>query len=220
MATKKTAAKLNETPAVTASFITAQDMGLTQEQHTDIKKKELSQCVRALLQNWRQGTVACKGRSDVSASNKKPWKQKGTGRARAGRASSPLWRKGGVTFGPQPRTRTLTITKHLRRSVCNALFWNFLDNKKIVALDWTPQEGNPKTTYAFKALKNVGLDRKDIIFFVSSADSYTHASFANLPNVRMLLFDQWNAYDIANGQHWMVLQKDMDAFKEMVNTWI
>ena len=57
--------------------------------------------VRALLQNWRQGTVACKGRSDVSYSNKKPWKQKGTGRARAGSARSPLWRGGGVIFGPQ-----------------------------------------------------------------------------------------------------------------------
>ena len=64
-----------------------------------------------MLQNWRQGTVACKGRSDVAFSNKKPWKQKGTGRARAGSARSPLWRKGGVIFGPQPRTRTLTITQ-------------------------------------------------------------------------------------------------------------
>ena len=63
--------------------------------------------IRSLLQNWRQGTVACKGRSDVGYSNKKPWKQKGTGRARAGSARSPLWRGGGVIFGPQPRTRVL-----------------------------------------------------------------------------------------------------------------
>ena len=57
--------------------------------------------VRALLQNWRQGTVVCKGRSEVAYSNKKPWKQKGTGRARAGSARSPLWRSGGVIFGPK-----------------------------------------------------------------------------------------------------------------------
>ena len=73
--------------------------------------------VRSLLQNWRQGTVACKGRSDVAYSNKKPWKQKGTGRARAGSARSPLWRGGGVIFGPQPRTRVLKAGKQLKRSV-------------------------------------------------------------------------------------------------------
>jgi large subunit ribosomal protein L4 len=77
----------------------------------EMSRRGFAMAVRALLQNWRQGTVACKGRSDVSFSNKKPWKQKGTGRARAGSARSPLWRGGGVAFGPQPRTRTLKITK-------------------------------------------------------------------------------------------------------------
>ena len=71
--------------------------------------------VRSLLQNWRQGTVGCKGRSDVAYSNKKPWKQKGTGRARAGSARSPLWRGGGVIFGPQPRTRVLKAGKQVKK---------------------------------------------------------------------------------------------------------
>ena len=77
--------------------------------------------LRALLQNWRQGTVACKGRSDVAYSNKKPWKQKGTGRARAGSARSPLWRGGGVIFGPQATSRTLRVPQSLRKNVLNAL---------------------------------------------------------------------------------------------------
>src|SRR5690242_19063445 len=64
----------------------------------------ISDYVRALLQNWRQGTVWSRGRADVSFSNKKPWKQKGTGRARAGSPKSPLWKGGGVIFGPQERT--------------------------------------------------------------------------------------------------------------------
>src|SRR5260221_13587778 len=59
--------------------------------------------IRVLAQNWRQGTVACKGRSDVAYTNRKPWKQKGTGRARAGSARSPLWKGGGAIFGPQAR---------------------------------------------------------------------------------------------------------------------
>jgi large subunit ribosomal protein L4 len=202
------------------SYISAQDIDLTEDQRTRMREENYSQCVRALQQNWRQGTVACKGRSDVSFSNKKPWKQKGTGRARAGSARSPLWRKGGVTFGPQPRTRELTITKNMRRSVCNSLLWEYLDTKRIVAIDFASQDGAPKTAHASTALKNAGLQGKEILFFVSPTDRYTHASFANLPNVRMLLFDQWNVYDLSQGQLWMVLQRDMDSFKEMVKTWI
>ncbi len=114
----------------------------------------------------------------------------------------------------------MAITKNLKRNVANSILWNFLDNKMIVALDWAPQEGNPKTAQAFNALKSAGVQNKNIILFVSPADRYAHASFANIPNVRMLLFDQWNAYDISNGEMWMFLQKDMDSFKEMVSTWI
>ena len=221
MATRKTVKKESADHAVTASkVITASDVDLTPEHRNGIRNEGFSQCVRALLQNWRQGTVSCKGRSDVAFSNKKPWKQKGTGRARAGSARSPLWRKGGVSFGPQPRTRTLAISKNLKRGAANAVLWNFLDNNKIVALDWTAQEGAPKTAHAYNALKSAGLHDKNIILFVSPTDRYAHASFANIPNVRMLLFDQWNAYDISNGEMWMFLQKDMDAFKEMVSTWI
>lgn len=219
MATKKAQTK-SAAETATSKVITANDVDLTQEHRSDVSNQGFSQYVRALLQNWRQGTVACKGRSDVAFSNKKPWKQKGTGRARAGSPRSPLWRKGGVTFGPQPRTRTMAISKNLKRGVCNTILWDYLDNNKIVALDWTAQEGAPKTAHAFNALKSAGLHTKNIVLFVSPNDRYAHASFANIPNVRMLLFDQWNAYDISNGEMWMFLQKDIDAFKEMVNTWI
>ncbi len=86
MATKKSAAdKICRNTSDSIEGYNGQKMlVLTQEQRTEIRKQGFSQCVRALLQNWRQGTVGCKGRSDVAFSNKKPWKQKGTGRARAG----------------------------------------------------------------------------------------------------------------------------------------
>jgi len=220
MATRKTAHGQKNTELIGAKVVKAQDIDLTEEQRGAVTNEGFSQCVRALLQNWRQGTVACKGRSDVSFSNKKPWKQKGTGRARAGSPRSPLWRKGGVSFGPQPRTRTMAITKNLKRGACNSILWDFLDNNKVVALDWAAQEGAPKTAHAFNALKSAGLHTKNIVLFVSPSDRFAHASFANIPNVRMLLFDQWNAYDIANGELWMFLEKDREAFKGMVNSWI
>ncbi|MBA3954540.1 50S ribosomal protein L4 [Candidatus Dependentiae bacterium] len=203
-----------------AQVIAPQDLQLSPDQQALIAPEGLSQCVRALMQNWRQGTVACKGRSDVAFSNKKPWKQKGTGRARAGSPRSPLWRKGGVTFGPQPRVRTLTVPKTLRRGVCNTLLWNYLNNEKVMSLNWVAQEAAPKTAHAFNALKQAGLADKKVLLFVTNYDAATHASFNNISNVKMLLFDQANAYHLASGDYWVFLNKDMDAFKEMVSAWI
>jgi large subunit ribosomal protein L4 len=90
-------------------ILTAQDVAVpVSPEHVT---QQFATWVRTLMQNWRQGTVGVKGRSDVARSNKKPWKQKGTGRARAGSARSPLWRGGGVTFGPQLRSRKLSVSK-------------------------------------------------------------------------------------------------------------
>ncbi len=205
--------------AIKAKALTPKDLGLTEEQRLVVHGEQYSQYVRALQQNWRQGTVAVKGRSDVSFANKKPWKQKGTGRARAGSARSPLWRSGGVTFGPQKRVKKLRVTKKMRRNVGNKLLWDRLDTKNLVVLDWETLE-KPKTALAAKALNGAGLKGRDIVFFVSPDDRTTHASFANIPNIRMMLFDQWNAYDVSNGEVWMVLSKDLENFKELVHTWI
>lgn len=176
--------------------------------------------VRSLLQNWRQGTVACKGRSDVAYSNKKPWKQKGTGRARAGSARSPLWRGGGVIFGPQPRTRVLKTGKQVKKNVLNSIFFNFLDQGKIASLNWDAALDKPSTSHAFNVLKQNGLHQEKVILFLSAHDSITYASFANIPNIQILLFDQPNAYDISNGTQWLVLKKDFEQFKQMVSQWI
>ncbi len=204
---------------IKAKVLGPKDLGLTEEQRMAMHGEQYSQYIRALQQNWRQGTVACKGRSDVSLTNRKPWKQKGTGRARAGSARSPLWRGGGVIFGPQRRTKTLKVPKKMRRNVGNKLLWDRLDANKLVILEWEPLE-QPKTSAAFAALDKAGLKGRDIVFFVSPDDRMTHASFANLPNIRMMLFDQWNAYDVSNGDVWMILEKDLENFKELVQAWI
>ncbi len=178
----------------------------------------LGQYIRALMQNWRQGTVACKDRSEVSFSNKKPWKQKGTGRARAGSARSPLWRKGGVIFGPQERVRMLKVSKGHKRGVFLELLWSKLETQNVIALNWSLQE-KPKTALAFSALKEAELAEKKVVFFVSAHDFITQASFANIPNVSMIFFDQPNAFTLAHADTWIFLAKDSDLFKEMVGLW-
>ncbi len=182
-------------------------------------EKQFSMWIRALMQNWRQGTVGVKGRSDVARSTKKPWKQKGTGRARAGSARSPLWRGGGVTFGPQARVKHLSVPKSIRKQVLNRLLVERIGDKKVITTDWTIEGEVPKTAQAAKMLRSIGLQSKKVTVFLSLDDVVNYGSFVNIPQVQVLLFDQPNAYDLANSQYWLVLKKDVDLFKHMVEQW-
>lgn len=203
----------------TTATVSAEQIGLN-ARHS-VKSREFAQWVRALRQNWRQGTVGVKDRSEVSLSNRKPWKQKGTGRARAGTFRSPLWRKGGVIFGPQPRTRTLSVAQHTRNRVLNAVLWQFIDSGRLCKLAFVlPSDAAPKTSVAAKSLTAAGISSASkVALFVSNDDLLTHASFANLPNVQLMLFDQANCYDLANAEYVAFLDKDLGAFNEMVARW-
>ncbi|MGB8468230.1 MAG: 50S ribosomal protein L4 [Candidatus Babeliales bacterium] len=184
-----------------------------------IDPKAFAVWIRALLQNWRQGTVACKGRSDVSFSNRKPWKQKGTGRARAGSARSPLWRKGGVIFGPQARVRKLKIAHELRSGILNDLLYHAITRNNVICLDWTLNHELPKTALAHQLLRDAGIHKERVLLLLSPVDVLHHASFINIPSVQIAFFDQLNAYDLASADKVVVLKKDMDFFKQMVNLW-
>lgn len=199
--------------------LTASEVGYDR-QDLSTSPVAVSQWVRALLQNWRQGTLATKGRSDVKLSNKKPWKQKGTGRARAGTARSPLWRGGGVIFGPQKRVRKLTMPKQMKRQVLRHLAHQFLSNDRVFIFDWQIEGEKPSTAQAARLLKGAGLSDKKIIVFTPMDDFITYASFANLPQVKVLFFDQANAFDVMNADSWIILNKDFESFKEMVSKWI
>jgi len=176
--------------------------------------------VRSLGQNWRQGTVSCKGRSEVSFANRKPWKQKGTGRARAGSARSPIWRGGGVTFGPQPRIKKLKLCKKVKRRVLGDILFDFLSNKRVSCMNWMLESDKPKTSEAFKALKASGISSEKLVLFLQPGDFLTRASFANIPGVNIMFFDQANAFDLSDCKHWVFLEKDLDVFKGMVSRWI
>jgi large subunit ribosomal protein L4 len=198
--------------------VTAKDLGISVPKKP-VSSKLFAIWVRALLQNWRQGTVAVKGRSDVSFSNKKPWKQKGTGRARAGSPRSPLWRGGGVIFGPQARVRKLTMPQKMKQQVLAQLTVDRLKNKQVLVADWYVSGEKPATKQAVQLLKQLGLLQKKVTLLLPADDLLTFASFVNVPNVQVLLFDQVNAYDLANSAVWVVLKKDFDAFKTLVGGW-
>ena len=200
--------------------VVAQELDFDTTAFTRATPASFSTWIRVLARNWRQGTVACQGRADVSHTNRKPWKQKGTGRARAGSARSPLWRGGGVIFGPQARVRTAKMGRQMRRKVLLTMLANNLDQKNVVCADWELSSEQPKTAQAQELVNTVGLTNKKIILFVAPYDFHSALSFANIPNVRPLAFDQANAYDLANSDCWLFLKKDLDHFKGMVSQWI
>lgn len=185
----------------------------------EISSKAYSCSIRALVQNWRQGTVGCKDRSEVAFSGKKPWKQKGTGRARVGSISSPLWRKGGIIFGPQPRTRTLKVSRKQLSGVLNNLFFQKLDSNSIVCLDFE-ETIVPKTKVVYSPLKKLGLtEHKNVVLFLDYSDSVNFAAFRNIPNISILFFDNPNAFDLSNAAKWVFLKKDFESFRNMVSKW-
>lgn len=199
--------------------VTAQEINFDIATLEPASPASFSTWIRVLMRNWQQGTVASKGRSDVARTNRKPWKQKGTGRARAGSARSPLWKGGGVIFGPQARVCTLKMPKKSRKKIMSTLLAQFLDNKRIICADWSIASDKPKTAEAQCLLNSGGLSSRKIILFVAPNDYQTALSFANIPNVYPLSFDQPNAYELANSDCWLFLKKDIDQLKEMVSQW-
>lgn len=205
---------------VGAVALSLQDFDLTPETVKRVAPEGFSVTVRKFLQNWRQGTVACKNRKLVSGSNKKPWQQKGTGRARSGDAKSPLWRGGGVIFGPQPRDRVLKIPRTMRQNMLGAVIGNALEKGSFYVSDWMLQGEVPSTKQAYTLLTQTGMAKQRINVLLPQYDFITAASFANIPSVRILFFDSINAYDLADASAWLIFEKDRTQFKEMVTQWI
>ena len=108
----------------------------------------------------------------------------------------------------------------MKRKVLLTMLANNLDQKNVVCADWELSSERPKTAEAQQLVDSVGLANKKIVLFVAPYDFHSALSFANIPNVRPLSFDQANAYDLANSDCWLFLKKDFDHFKGMVSQWI
>ena len=200
--------------------ITSSELGITLGQRA-LSPKTYACSVRVLLQNWRQGTVGHKTRGQVAFSTRKPWRQKGTGRARAGSARSPLWRKGGVIFGPEPRVRTLKIHRKQRRLTCKDVFQSMIESGAIYSMDFdVSSTGVPRTKEVYNVLKSAGFESRKGMLFLPYDDANNFAAFRNIPAVSIMSFDQPNVFDLSGTRYWMFLEKDLELFKGMVEKWI
>jgi len=155
----------------------------------------LHQFIKMQLNNRRVGTASTKTRSEVRGGGRKPWRQKGTGRARVGSTRNPLWRKGGVVFGPRPRDYSYTLPRKVRRlAMKSALSGKVLDNNMIV-LDELRFD-LPKTKAMLQTVDSLNIDQKALV--VVADDHNVIKSARNIPGVKPLPVDYINVYDLMN----------------------
>ena len=162
----------------------------------EVNEFVVHEVVVAYLANQRQGTVNTKERSDVRGGGKKPWKQKGTGRARAGTIRSPLWRGGGTVFGPHPRDHRLKVNRKVRRVALKSSLTARAQSGDILVIKAMDMAA-PKTSAFATLLKSMeAYPRKKALIVLDKADATTIKSARNIAGVRICLADSVNTYDI------------------------
>ena len=162
----------------------------------NVDSSVLHSAVKVYLANQRQGTQSTLTRSEVSGGGKKPWKQKGTGRARQGSTRSPQWTHGGIALGPKPRSYRLTLNKKVRaQALFGALSAKVAGSELIVVNEIKTAEYKTKNMTAM--LKAIGAECKALIV-LPEVDSTVIKSCANIPGVKTVQFNEINTYDILN----------------------
>ncbi|MGD0278666.1 MAG: 50S ribosomal protein L4 [Smithella sp.] len=159
--------------------------------------------VKMQLASRRSGTASTKTRSDVSGGGKKPWRQKGTGRARAGTTRSPIWRGGGIVFGPHPRDYSYSIPKKVRKkALISALSMKFKENKMVILKDFPMEK---ISTRVFKGVFDL-FNLKKALFVLDDNNEVLLKSSRNIKNVKMVRSEGINVYDILNHEHLILLE--------------
>ena len=159
--------------------------------------RTLKDAVVMFQANQRQGTAKVKGRSEVAGSGKKPWKQKHTGRARAGDRKSPIWRGGGTVFGPHPRDFSYHMPAKARRVALRSALAGKANDEEIVVADLSGFDA-PASKAARKLLADLGSPRKALVI-IAAHDENVWKSFRNFPGVMVRTAADVCAHDVVNG---------------------
>lgn len=173
---------------------------------------------RALVRqmtNARQGTASTKTRAEVRGGGRKPWRQKGTGRARAGSIRSPLWRGGGVIFGPKPRDYQINMNRKERRlALRTALFSRFED--MIVVEDFTSELTRPKTKELMSAIARWGVEPdKKVLLILPERSENIYLSARNVAKLKLIAATQLNVYDLLNADKIVTTSSALEKIQEV-----
>lgn len=189
-------------------------MSLPKELFSVEKNEEVvHQTLTWLLASRRQGTHSTLTRAEVSGSGKKPWKQKGTGRARAGSIRSPLWRTGGVTFGPKPRDYSFALPKKVRNLALKVVLSDRAREDKVQVVDEV-SVSDPKTKTMLGTLKKLKIDGKKAIIIVDELSKNLELASRNIPGLTVVKDCNLNIYDLLGAENVVLTKKAVAGLKE------
>ena len=179
----------------------------------EVNEPVLHSVVRAYLLNQRQGTQSTKTRAEVSGGGKKPWRQKGTGRARQGSTRSPQWVHGGIAFGPKPRSWKVSINKKVKRIAMQSALSSKVADNELVVVD-SIATGEFKTKKIVEMLKALGADKKALIV-LPEVDKFVVKSASNIEGVKTAIPGTLNVYDILKYDMFIVAKDAVKVIEEV-----
>ena len=179
----------------------------------EVNEAVLHAAVRAFLMNQRQGTQSTLTRSEVSGGGRKPWRQKGTGRARQGSTRSPQWTHGGIALGPKPRDYHIDMNKKTKRVALYSALSAKVAAGDLIVVDDIKCEGY-KTKTMTAMLSAIGAEKKALIV-LPEVDSFVVKSAANIPGVKTTVYNTINVYDILNADKFVVSKAAIAKIEEV-----
>jgi large subunit ribosomal protein L4 len=179
----------------------------------EVKSHLLHSAVVNQLANRRAGTAATKTKGLVSGGGKKPFKQKGTGRARAGSSRSPLWRHGGTVFGPQPRDYSYSMPKKEKRAALVAALSSKVSEQRMILLDKLELAG-PRTKQMAELLKALGVVESALVLITGENKNVSLAT-RNMPSIKVLRMENINVYDLLKYRYLITTQDALTAMQEV-----
>ena len=163
----------------------------------------------------RQGTHAVKNRSAVRGGGKKPWRQKGTGRARQGSTRSPQWRGGGTVFGPNPRSYAYKLPQKVRQLALKSVYSTKVADGKLIAVD-TLDFAAPKTAEFAKVISALSIERKVLVVLPNEGNEFAELSARNLENVKVTTANSASVLDIVSADKLLVVQSALTQIEEVL----
>ena len=179
----------------------------------EVNEHVVYEVVKNHLANRRQGTQSAKTRAEVRGGGRKPWRQKGTGRARQGSIRAPQWKGGGVVFAPKPRSYRYSVPKKVRRLAMRSVLSSKVLEGELRILDALTVDAF-STKKAKEILKNLSLETKTMIVLPEGNDMIIK-SFANLPKVETVVVDYMNVYDLMRFDNLVIVKDALSKIEEV-----
>ena len=184
--------------------------------NAEIKEDLVQRVVVWQLAKRRRGTASTKTRGQCRGGGKKPWRQKGTGRARAGTSRSPIWTGGGTIFGPHPRSYAFSLPKKVRKAALKSVLSSKLKANQLTIVDKIDLE-EPKTRLFVNTVKAMGMEDEKTVFITASKDESLQRSSRNVYKVLVLPAEGLNVYDLLRYERVVLLQDAVPRIHERLS---